>query len=87
MPARATGQGEQPGARVVGNDASGTRIEWYGESGAQLKYYPPAVEALWQSERFRLEPLPDREYGIQAKAAAYFPELWSAAGEGMISDP
>jgi len=63
-----------------GDDADGGRVfEWYGESGGQLKYYPKAVSALWQSDVFRLEPLPDIEHGILAKTATYFPALWEAA--------
>jgi len=63
-----------------GDDADGGRVfEWYGESGGQLKYYPKAVSALWQSDVFRLEPLPDIEHEILAKTATYFPALWEAA--------
>lgn len=63
-----------------GDDADGGKVfEWYGESGGQLKYYPKAVSALWQSDVFRLEPLPDIEHGILAKTATYFPSLWKAA--------
>jgi hypothetical protein len=61
---------------INGDDADGRVFEWYGESGGQLKFYPKASSALWQSEKFRLEPLPDIEHGILAKVAAYFPELW-----------
>src|SRR5205823_3886947 len=73
---------EQPGNRLVGRDDEGAVIEWYGQSGAQLKYYPPAADALWMSGRFTLEPLPSQQYGIVAKAEAYLPELWSAACRG-----
>jgi hypothetical protein len=60
-----------------GDEKSGRLFEWYGESGAQLKYYPLAETALWESERFRLEPLPqDRDHGIISKAQAYFSEQW-----------
>lgn len=69
------------GRRLAGDDDSGTLFEWYGESGGQLKYYPLAETALWASDLFQLEPLGDTEYGILNKAAAYFPELWSAAIE------
>jgi hypothetical protein len=65
--------------RLVGDDGQGTRVEWYGESGGQLKFYPFATEAVWQSGRFRLEPLPDMEHGILNKAAAYFPTQWANA--------
>lgn len=60
-----------------GEDASGALIEWYGESGGQLKYYPQVESALWSSDRFRLEPLGEVEYGILKKVAAYFPTLWT----------
>ena len=67
---------EKTARHINGDDNEGRVFEWYGESGGQLKYYPKASSALWHSEPFRLEPLPDVEYGIRAKAAAYFPELW-----------
>jgi len=67
--------------RVIGDDATGTLFEWYGESGGQLKYYPAADAALWSSDRFRLEPLGNIEHGILAKAAAYFPQKWQAVQE------
>lgn len=70
---------ELPGRRLCGSDESGNIVEWYGESGGQLKYYPFASNALWQSERFQLEPLPDADHGIINKAAAYFPQKWAAA--------
>ena len=54
-------------------------MEWYGGSGGQLKFYPFAKDARWQSERFMLEPLLDVEHGILAKAAAYFPKQWATA--------
>ncbi len=62
-----------------GDDDHGTLVEWYGESGGQLKLYPYASDAIWQSERFQLEPLPAAEHGILSKVAAYFPEKWAAA--------
>ncbi|NJN66514.1 MAG: hypothetical protein HC884_07270 [Chloroflexaceae bacterium] len=66
--------------RLRGSDDAGVVFEWYGESGGQLKYYPPETGAVWKSARFQLEPLrDDREYGILAKAAAYFPERWNWA--------
>jgi hypothetical protein len=70
------------GRRLAGDDDAGTLFEWYGESGGQLKYYPPANTAKWVSEKFQLEPLADIEYGILNKAAAYFPDKWvEACGE------
>lgn len=63
--------------RLVGADAAGAVVlEWYNTSGGQLKYYPQGSEATWHSPIFQLEPLPEGEYGIISKAAAYFPELW-----------
>lgn len=71
---------ETQAKRLKGSDNTGVLFEWYGESGGQLKYYPLATDALWQSERFRLEPLAQGvEYGILAKAAAYFPDKWQWA--------
>jgi hypothetical protein len=60
-----------------GEDAEGTVIEWYGESGGQLKYYPLARKAVWASDRFQLEPLGKIQHGILAKVAAYFPDQWA----------
>ena len=51
-------------------------IEWYGESGGQLKYYPLASEALWRSPVFELERIPSGRSSLLEKAALYFPELW-----------
>ena len=68
---------EQVGNHLNGDDAAGRVFEWYGQSGGQLKYYPLADTATWESARFRLEPLPDNlPHGILAKAQAYFPQLW-----------
>lgn len=70
---------ETPGRRLRGQDATGTLFEWYGESGGQLKYYPLVENALWKSEIFHLEPLPndwEQKHGILAKAKDYFPKSW-----------
>ncbi|MDQ2688254.1 MAG: hypothetical protein M3Y28_10345 [Armatimonadota bacterium] len=67
--------------RLVGEDATGTLVEWYGESGGQLKFYPLAQDALWHSERFQLEPLPETTQGILGRVAAYYPEKWAAANK------
>jgi len=72
---------EQSGRRLRGLDEGGTLFEWYGESGGQLKYYPPVEDSLWQSDIFRLEPLPsnwEERHGLLAKAMDYFPKLWVA---------
>lgn len=54
---------EQAARHINGDGADGRVFEWYGESGGQLKFYPKASSALWQSEMFCLEPLPDVEHG------------------------
>ena len=69
--------GNKGGRCLRGEDKDGILIEWYGESGGQLKYYPLAKNALWASDRFRLEPLRDIKHGILNKVALYFPDLWS----------
>ena len=67
----------QVGNHLNGDDDAGRVFEWYGESGGQLKYYPLAETAIWASERFQLEPLPDDvQHGIVSKAQAYFPQQW-----------
>lgn len=68
--------------RLVGEDNTGKLIEWYGESGSQLKYYPNVSSALWESETFKLQSLPKGDYGLTNKAEVYFPELWDAAKSG-----
>ena len=73
--------GGAPGRRLVGEDEAGKLLEWYGQSGGQLKYYPPVSTAIWASESFRLEPLPEGKYELVDKAELYFPELWVAAQE------
>lgn len=63
-----------------GDDAGGTLFEWYGESGGQLKYYPLVSDATWESNRFKLEPLPPgQEHGILHKVESYFPTQWATA--------
>ena len=65
------------GRRLMGHDKTGTLFEWYGFSGGQLKYYPLAQNALWQSAVFQLEPLPTNlDFSVRYKAATYFPDLW-----------
>lgn len=68
----------------MGEDATGKLLEWYGQSGGQLKYYPPVSSASWCSEPFKLEPLPELpevEDRLIGKAELYFRDLWSAAEE------
>jgi hypothetical protein len=79
FPSVSIGGQEKLGRRLRGIDKLETAIEWYGESGGQLKYYPLAENALWKSEVFRLESLPDNwqeKHGVFAKARDYFPILW-----------
>ena len=66
------------GNHLNGDDTLGTLFEWYGESGGELKYYPLVANAIWESDRFRLSPLPsDREHGIIHKVKSYFPKQWA----------
>jgi hypothetical protein len=48
-------------------------IDWYGLSGGQLKYYPLATEAIYQSTVFTLLK-PQRQLSILDKAKTYFPD-------------
>ena len=67
----------QIGRHLRGSDSEGVIFEWYGESGGQLKYYPLAENALWESNRFRLEPIPaGQEHGVLRKARLYFAQRW-----------
>ncbi len=70
---------EKIARHINGDDMEGRVFEWYSESGGQLKFYPKASSALWQSETFELEPLPNRVHSVLAKVQAYFPELWAKA--------
>lgn len=81
FPTVSNGGEEKIGRRLRGKDGAGTLFEWYGESGGQLKYYPLAENALWRSEVFHLEELPEdwaSKHGILAKARDYFPKLWKS---------
>ncbi|MDO8683374.1 MAG: hypothetical protein Q7N50_07835 [Armatimonadota bacterium] len=71
--------GPRGASRLVGNDDEGIIIEWYMNSGGQLKYYPPEGNAIWKSEIFYLEPLPDITEGILRKVDSYYPKLWADA--------
>ncbi len=69
-----------PGRHLRGEDDQGKLFEWYGESGGQLKYYPRAAQAIWKSDPFQLEALPESTPdGVSAKAQTYFPKQWAAA--------
>lgn len=83
LPAPETLSWEVRGRRLAGCDNEDVMIEWYGHSGGQLKYYPFADQAIWSSETFKLEPLPenDLEYGLRRRVIEYFPDLWEKANE------
>ncbi len=73
------GRDGKPGRHLRGEDKQGKLIEWYGESGGQLKYYPRVSQAIWKSEPFQLEPLPDNTpNGILSKVKTYFPKQWAS---------
>lgn len=74
---------EVRGKRIVGHNDDVVIIEWYGHSGGQLKYYPSVDEAIWSSDIFRLEPLPENDLGnvLKQRVIGYFPDLWRAANE------
>ncbi len=70
------------GASRLGNhiravDDDEVVFEWYGQSGAQLKYYPRVSDSVWESKVFRLEPLPNNTpHGLLSKAQSYYPDIW-----------
>ena len=74
---------EVEGRRLIGRDDGGVMIEWYGHSGGQLKYYPSADSAIWSSDIFQLEPLPENDSGdrLKQRVIAYFPDRWRTANE------
>ena len=78
LPIASSLQWSVDGRRLVGMMESSKLIEWYGHSGGQLKYYPSADEALWKSEVFYMEPLPDNDkgYGLLRRVTDYYPDLW-----------
>lgn len=77
FPARVRGGQPATGNLRAVDETDALIFEWYGESGGQLKYYPPLTTARWVSPIFALEPIPPyQQYGILAKAAQYFPDLW-----------
>jgi hypothetical protein len=70
------------GRRLIGVYQDHKILEWYGQSGGQLKYYPLTKDALWQSDQFALEPLPnhgDSKTILFTKVQSYFPGLWEIA--------
>lgn len=69
----------RPGAHIKGVGKEGTIFEWYFSSGGQLKYYPSADDARWQSDEFTLEPLSKGiQEGLLSKVEQYFPDQWGA---------
>ena len=75
------------GKRLVGCDATGGKtIEWYPNSGGQLKYYPLSTSALWKSTIFELEPIPSTlaQHSIINRAVEYFPDQWRASNNQGI---
>lgn len=83
LPSPETLSWEVNGRRLIGYDTEGVMIEWYGHSGGQLKYYPFADQAIWASEIFKLESLPESDlgYGLKRRVIEYFPDLWKQAEE------
>jgi len=68
------------GRSVRGRHGDNIILEWYAESGGQLKYYPRVEDVLWRSGPFTLEPIPPHitEHGVLAKAALYYPDIWQS---------
>ena len=65
------------GNHIRAIDEHGTVFEWYGESGGQLKYYPRVSDSVWESNTFRLEPLPkNTPHGLLLKAQSYYSDIW-----------
>ena len=75
-------KGEEHIGNLQGSDSKGVMFEWYGDSGGQLKYYPLTENSVWESSRFRLEPITaGQEHGILNKARTYFPTQWLNANQ------
>lgn len=55
-------------------------MQWFWTAG-HLKFFPNVADAVWTSETFRLEPLPNAELSILHKVEAYFPDKWKQACE------
>jgi hypothetical protein len=75
---RESKDGNENRGTLIGKKDDKLIIEWYGISGGQLKYYPTKDDVIWQSEPFKLEPIPNIEsgYGLIQKAKSYFPNKW-----------
>lgn len=77
-PSRVREGTERLARSIRADDGSGLLIEWYGESGGQLKYYPLVKDAIWASDPFMMEPLPEElPHVVLAKARDYFPAKWA----------
>lgn len=71
--------GVQTQALVATDSDASTVIEWYANSGGQLKYYPSTQQALWSSPEFILEELDGDNRGLLVeKVRTYFPGKWPA---------
>lgn len=75
---RESKEGDENKGTLIAKKDDKVIIEWYGTSGGQLKYYPTETDVIWQSDEFKLEPIPDIEsgYGLIQKAKSYFPDKW-----------
>ena len=62
------------------NHPSETIFDWYGLSGGQLKYYPKASSAKYNTNKFTLKT--PRKISLTEKASRYFPDEWINA-EGI----
>ncbi len=76
FPSKRSRQQDIEAGRLVGRDQSGTVLEWYGESGGQLKYYPAVSEATWRSDEFQMEPISQTSIGLRNKVRLLFPQQW-----------
>lgn len=70
---------------IRATDSLGIVFDWYPSSGGQFKFYPHVDKALWKTEEFRLEPLPnDLTHILTRKAESYFPYKWQQARQNQI---
>ncbi|MDQ2809701.1 MAG: hypothetical protein M3Z04_22730, partial [Chloroflexota bacterium] len=79
FPSKRSGQHDIEAGRLLARDQSGTVVEWYGDSGGQLKYYPSVTEATWHSDEFQLEPISSTNIGLLNKVRLLFPQQWRQA--------
>lgn len=75
-------KGKESSGSLIGRKGGRAVVEWYADSGGQLKFYPKVEESVWHSDIFQLEPLPanDAGYGVLQKAKVYFPNQWETVG-------